>query len=336
MMVLQSNARRWGRTKITSWIAMLSFILTAVLPLTALAGDTVFYYHNDATGSPVAVTNSVGTKVWGADYEPFGELAGVVETVPNNQQFLAKTVDPETSLHLLGARYYDGKIGRFLSVDAGLLHGQQAAMLGRSQFHNVYAYSANNPYRFFDPTGDTPIDVVFLAIDVASLGVAVYTGVGIASAVVDVGLSAAGVISPVPGVGEVLKAGRAVGHVAGIVKGAEKTAGGARVLENARQGEAFEKQVLGELQKSQTGLVQQLTVKTESGIRTKLDIVGRDSSGAIKCTECKSSATAPLTKAQKAGFPEIGKTGAVVLGKGKSGFPGGTIIPPTKIDIVRP
>lgn len=217
-MTRQNTAGRKGWTKITSWVAVLSFVLTVVFPLPALAGDAVFYYHNDATGSPVAITNSAGTKVWGADYEPFGELAGVVETVPNSQQFLAKTVDPETSLHLLGARYYDGKIGRFLSVDAGLLRGQQAAMLGRAQFHNVYAYSANNPNRFLDPTGDTPIDVVFLAIDVATLGVAVYTGVGIASAVVDVGLSAAGVISPVPGVGEVLKAGRAVGHVADIVK----------------------------------------------------------------------------------------------------------------------
>jgi hypothetical protein len=53
-------------------------------------------------------------------------------------------------------------------------------------------------------------------------------------------------------------------------------------------------------------------------------------------TEAKSSATAPLTPNQAKAFPEIEKTGATVKGAGKPGFPGGTQIPPTKVDIVRP
>jgi RHS repeat-associated protein len=164
MMARQNNARRWDCTKITSWIALLSFVLTVVLPLPALAGDAVFYYHNDATGSPVAVTNSAGTKVWGADYEPFGELAGVIETVPNNQQFLAKTVDPETSLHLLGARYYDGKLGRFLSVDPVLFNGNPASARQLPQRFNLYAYSTNNPYRYADPNGQFLIPVIVAVV----------------------------------------------------------------------------------------------------------------------------------------------------------------------------
>ncbi|MEC8230703.1 MAG: pyocin, partial [Pseudomonadota bacterium] len=39
---------------------------------------------------------------------------------------------------------------------------------------------------------------------------------------------------------------------------------------------------------------------------------------------------------QRAAFPEIQQTGGVVVGKGKPGFPGGTRIPPTKVNIVRP
>jgi len=53
-------------------------------------------------------------------------------------------------------------------------------------------------------------------------------------------------------------------------------------------------------------------------------------------TEAKSSATAPLTANQTKAFPEIEKTGATVKGAGKPGFPGGTQIPPTKVEIVRP
>ena len=64
--------------------------------------------------------------------------------------------------------------------------------------------------------------------------------------------------------------------------------------------------------------------------------MGRDANGNIVCTECKASATAPLTRNQAAGFPGIRTSGAEVVGKGKPGFEGGTKIPPTKVDIIRP
>ncbi|WP_146216056.1 hypothetical protein [Nitrospira lenta] len=131
-----------------------------------------------------------------------------------------------------------------MSVDPGLLRGQQASTLGRGQFHNVYAYSANNPYRFVDPSGNTPIDLVFLAVDVAKLGFAVYTGVGISSAVVDVGLSIAGVVSPVAGTGELLKAGRGAEHsieaITGIQNGADAVRSSITITK-----ETIEKKTLG-------------------------------------------------------------------------------------------
>ncbi|AZD60313.1 hemagglutinin/hemolysin-related protein [Pseudomonas chlororaphis subsp. aurantiaca] len=43
-----------------------------------------------------------------------------------------------------------------------------------------------------------------------------------------------------------------------------------------------------------------------------------------------------MTKNQKKAFPEVEKTGATVVGKGKPGFPGGTTIPPTRVEIIRP
>ncbi|PTT61014.1 pyocin, partial [Pseudomonas sp. HMWF007] len=39
---------------------------------------------------------------------------------------------------------------------------------------------------------------------------------------------------------------------------------------------------------------------------------------------------------QKLAYPEIEESGAVVVGKGKPGFPSGTVIPPTRVEIVRP
>jgi len=93
---------------------------------------------------------------------------------------------------------------------------------------------------------------------------------------------------------------------------------------------------MDKLQETQAGIVQPVTVKIQSGTRTRIDLIGRDADGSIICTECKASATAPLTPNQKIAFPEIQESGAVVVGKGKPGFPGGTQIPPTTVNVVRP
>lgn len=91
-----------------------------------------------------------------------------------------------------------------------------------------------------------------------------------------------------------------------------------------------------EYSKTKPESAREVTVKTDSGVRTRIDMMGRNADGEISCVECKSSEIAPLTKNQKKAFPEIEKTGATVVGKGKPGFPGGTTIPSTRVEIIRP
>jgi filamentous hemagglutinin len=131
---------------------------------------------------------------------------------------------------------------------------------------------------------------------------------------------------------------RVLGEIGATQKAATLDVNAAKggVQANKAAGDAFEQQVMGQLQQVQSGVAQQVTVKTQSGVRTRIDLMGRDASGNIVCTECKASATASLTRNQAAAFPEIQQSGAVVVGKGKPGFPGGTQIPPTTVDIVRP
>jgi len=105
---------------------------------------------------------------------------------------------------------------------------------------------------------------------------------------------------------------------------------------NKEKGKAFEDKSYVDYSKSKVESVREVTVKTDSGVRTRIDMMGRDADGNVSCVECKSSETAPLTRNQKLGFPEIEKTGATVVGKGKPGFPGGTTIPPTRVEIIRP
>lgn len=105
---------------------------------------------------------------------------------------------------------------------------------------------------------------------------------------------------------------------------------------NKEAGKAFEDFKYDELRETQPELGREVTVKTKSGTKTRFDMLGRDADGKLSCFECKSSDTAPLTRNQKIAFPEIEESGATIVGKGKTGFPGGTEIPPTKVEIFRP
>jgi hypothetical protein len=110
-----------------------------------------------------------------------------------------------------------------------------------------------------------------------------------------------------------------------------------RLARNRATGLAFEqeRQRIAEQQGMQD-LSPQLTLRTPSGIRTRPDLTGRHpQTNEVILEEHKGSDTAPLTNRQKAGFPEIEKSGALVVGKGKPGFPGGTVIPPTRVKIIR-
>ncbi|HEV3316360.1 MAG TPA: hypothetical protein VG488_05295, partial [Candidatus Angelobacter sp.] len=117
---------------------------------------------------------------------------------------------------------------------------------------------------------------------------------------------------------------------------AAKGAGEAGVTANAAKGAAFEKTVVNATKGTDSKVAEQVTLKTESGVKTRMDVVSTKPSGAVRLQEAKSSATAPLTKAQAMAHPELEQTGATVVGKGKPDYPGGTKIPPTKVEVVRP
>ncbi|MEO6776812.1 MAG: FG-GAP-like repeat-containing protein [Kofleriaceae bacterium] len=104
---------------------------------------------------------------------------------------------------------------------------------------------------------------------------------------------------------------------------------------NAAKGDAWEAAVGEQLRATYSEVGSEITVVTESGVRTRIDWMYRDGN-TLGCLECKSSETAPFTSNQKLAFPEIARTGAVIVGKGKPGFPGGAAIPPTTIQVRRP
>ncbi|WP_148086541.1 RHS repeat-associated core domain-containing protein [Micromonospora sp. HM5-17] len=81
---------------------------------------------------------------------PFGESRGPGVTAwPNERGYVGGTVDPSTGLIHLGAREYDPRTGRFISVDPVLNASDPQQM-------NGYSYANNNPISANDADGRWP------------------------------------------------------------------------------------------------------------------------------------------------------------------------------------
>ena len=74
-------------------------------------------------------------------YDVFGAIRNETGTSDNTRKFTGKEFDADSNLYYYGARYYDPYIGRFTQRDP----------IGDGI--NWYAYVANNPLAFVDPTG---------------------------------------------------------------------------------------------------------------------------------------------------------------------------------------
>lgn len=116
---------------------------------------SVLYYHPDATGNLIAMTDASGQMAWRAELRPFGLGTANPENHPPRflDQPLEAEIGAEGGLYHLGARTYDPVAGRFLTTDPLPLIG---IPLEEPQRFNRYAYGLNNPYRYRDPTGLAP------------------------------------------------------------------------------------------------------------------------------------------------------------------------------------
>jgi RHS repeat-associated protein len=101
------------------------------------------YYHYDALGSCVAMTNSAGNVTQLYEYSVYGQVAASDADHPNRFMFTGREFDKDTGLYYYRARYYHPEIGRFLQTDP----------IGYGDGMNWYGYCANGPLNAIDPTG---------------------------------------------------------------------------------------------------------------------------------------------------------------------------------------
>ena len=110
-------------------------------PLLRLAANDPRYYHGDALGSIIAVSDGNGNIVGSKKYDHWGNVTASTGTTP---QFGYTGREPDaTGLVYYRNRYYDPQIGRFTQPDPkGFIDGI-----------NRYTYVMNSPVSYVDPWG---------------------------------------------------------------------------------------------------------------------------------------------------------------------------------------
>ena len=163
--------------------------------------QTVTYFHNDISGTPLLATDAAGNVLWKENNRPYGDkLNAQPASAGNKIGYHGKPFDDNTGLSYMGARYYDPVLGRFTGIDpVGFVEGNLHSF-------NRYAYASNNPYKFVDPDGryiERGIEALSITIGVASFASNIQQGNWLSATVDAMGVVAdvAGVAVPgVPGV----------------------------------------------------------------------------------------------------------------------------------------
>ncbi len=115
---------------------------------------TAMYYHFDARGSTVAITDGNQNVQATYSYGPFGEKLKQTGAVSNPFTFMGRygVMDDNNGLYYVRARYYWPEIGRFLNKDLLIGNAMQTQSLHR------YVYGMNNPIMFVDVSGFSALE----------------------------------------------------------------------------------------------------------------------------------------------------------------------------------
>ena len=110
------------------------------VPVAKIQNGERYTIISDYMGRPVEAYNSYGNVVWQADYDVYGDLRnikGIRDFIPFRQ--LGQYEDDETRLYYNRFRYYDPRIGNYISQDPIRLAGNNPTLYGYVEDLNNWA-----------------------------------------------------------------------------------------------------------------------------------------------------------------------------------------------------
>ena len=108
---------------------------------------TYYHYASDEMGSTTHIVDEDGNVQNRYEYDAWGKITVKEEAVPNRFTYYGQQIDPIAQQYYLRARFYNPVIGRFTQEDTY-----------RGDGLNLYAYCANNPVYYVDPSGHSYSD----------------------------------------------------------------------------------------------------------------------------------------------------------------------------------
>ena len=103
---------------------------------------TYYHYASDEMGSTTHIVDEAGAVQNWYEYDAWGNITAKQEAIPNRYTYYGQQLDSITQQYYLRARFYNPVIGRFTQEDTY-----------RGDGLNLYAYCANNPVYYVDPSG---------------------------------------------------------------------------------------------------------------------------------------------------------------------------------------
>ena len=113
-----------------------------------------YYYFRNLQNDIVSIYDGNGNQVVSYTYDSWGKLLSIEGSakdtigVLNPFRYRGYYYDTESGFYYLNSRYYDPVVGRFLNAD--IITSVGATVIEK----NVFAYVANNPVNYSDPSGN--------------------------------------------------------------------------------------------------------------------------------------------------------------------------------------
>ena len=118
-------------------------------------GNTLYYLLGDHLGSTSIVTDASGNKVSEMRYKAWGEVRYNWGVTPTDYGFTGQySHQSDFGLMFYNSRYYDSYLNHFTQPDSIVPDPYN------SQDYDRYSYARNNPLRYVDPSGHTPVCIM--------------------------------------------------------------------------------------------------------------------------------------------------------------------------------